>query len=71
MSTTILFGDILEAIDTLSLDEQEGLITIVQRRLAERTRQQLLTDIQAARVEFSQGLCQQTSVNALMDDILS
>ena len=62
MSTMIPFGEVLEAIDTLSLDEQESLITIVQRRLAVRTRQQLLADIQAARVEFDQGYCQPTSI---------
>ena len=71
MSTALPFGEVLEAIDTLSLDEQESLITIVQRRLAVRTRQQLLADIQAARIEFDQGHCQPTSVDALMEDILS
>ncbi len=71
MSITLPFNEVLDAIDTLSLDEQETLLTIVQRRFADRTRQKLFSDIQAARVEFNQGHCQSTSVDALMQEILS
>jgi len=65
------FEEVSEVIDTLSLDEQKTLLAIVQHRLTEHARQQLLVDIQAARVEFSQGHCQSISVDALMKEILS
>jgi hypothetical protein len=71
MERIVSFGDVLEAIETLSLDEQETLVAIVERRLAERARQRLAADIQEARAEFSRGHCQPASVEALMEEILS
>ncbi|GEM_PF-426917 len=65
------FSEVLEAIDALSLEDQEVLLDIVERRVNERTRQQLACDIQQARAEFAQGQCQSTSVESLMADILS
>jgi hypothetical protein len=67
----LAFDEVLEVIDTLSLDEQETLLSIVRQRFTEHTRQQLAADIQAARAEFNQGACQPTSVGALMTEILS
>lgn len=71
MKNVISFGEVLEAIGALSLDEQETLVDIVERHLAERTRQQLATDIEEARTEFKQGHCQSISVESLMEEILS
>jgi len=65
------FSEVLEAIDALSLEEQEVLLDIVERRINERTRRQLAGDIQQARTEFAQGQCQATSVESLRADILS
>jgi hypothetical protein len=71
MTIALPFNEVLEVIETLSLDEQETLLAIVQRRFAERSRQKLLADVQSAREEFNQGDCQPTSVDELMKDILS
>ncbi len=71
MPTTLPFGGVLDVIETLSLDEQETLLDIMQKRLVERGRQQRLADIQEAREEYAQGACQPTSVEALMQEILS
>lgn len=49
----MVFSDVVEATDNLSPDEQLALVEILQRRLAERNRKQLLDDVQAAREEFS------------------
>jgi hypothetical protein len=35
------FGDVLESVETLSLEEQESLVSILQRRLRERRRDEL------------------------------
>jgi hypothetical protein len=43
MPIALPFNEVLEVIETVSLDEQETLLTIVQRRFAERSRQKLLT----------------------------
>ena len=61
----------LEAVDQLSADEQETLVEIVQRRIAERGRRQLGADVQEARREFGAGLCQPSNADELMNEILS
>ena len=65
------FAEVLEAVDQLSADEQETLVAIVQRRMAERGRKQLAADIQEARREFAAGLCQPSTAEELMNEILS
>ncbi len=65
------FGDVLEAIDKLSLEEQETLMDIVQHRIAERGRKLLAAEIQDARQEFAAGRSQQTTADELMKEILS
>jgi len=49
------FGEILEAADRLSLEEQEALIDVLSRRAADRRRDQLARDIRKARSEFKAG----------------
>ncbi len=71
MAQTMPFGEVLEVIDQLSLDEQETLIDILHRRLAERGRKQLVAEIEAAQQEFADGQCQPTTADDLMKEILS
>jgi hypothetical protein len=71
MHAQISFAQILEDIDQLSLDEQESLLEILQRRLAESHREQLTQEIQQARSEFAQGFCQPTTPDALIKRALS
>lgn len=66
MSLQISFAQVLEDADQLSLDEQESLLAILQRRLAEARREQLAKDIRQARLEFEQGLCQPTTPEDLI-----
>ena len=71
MEQLIPFGEVLEAIDQLSLDEQETLLDIVQRRIAERGRKLLVAEIQEARQEFAAGGCHPATAAELMEEILS
>ena len=70
MNQVVSFGDVLEAADHLSADEQQELIAILGRRLAQAGRQRLAADIQEAREEFAQGLCAPTTPDQLMHEIL-
>lgn len=65
------FRDVLEAIAQLSLDEQATLVEILQHRVAEQGRKQLVAEVQAADQEFAQGICQPTTADDLMAEILS
>jgi len=71
MEQTIPFGEVLDAIDRLSLEEQETLRDIVQRRIAERGRKMLAAEIQEARQEFAEGRCRPATADELMKEILS
>jgi len=51
------FGEVLEAADHLSQDEQRELIAILQRRLAQAARTRLAAEVQEARQEFADGRC--------------
>jgi hypothetical protein len=66
----MLFGDILDAADQLSTDEQQELIAILQRRVAEAGRRRVVAEVQEARQEFATGQCQAVTPDELMREIL-
>lgn len=70
MAHTLQFGEVLEAADHLSHDEQEELIGILHRRLAQASRQRLVAEIQEARQEFAEGRCLLTTPSELMREIM-
>lgn len=51
------FTKILEAADRLQLEDQEDLIRILQNRLRDRLRAELIQDVQEAQQEFVLGEC--------------
>ena len=65
------FADVLEAAEELPTEEKEELIRILQNRLAEERRNQLLKDIENSQQEFEQGLCKTATVDEIMQEILS
>jgi hypothetical protein len=69
MSQAMPFGEVLEAADHLSVDEQQELIAILNRRLAQAARQRLAAEIQEARQEFAEGRSRPTTPDALMREI--
>jgi hypothetical protein len=71
MQTVVSFGEVLEAVDKLSLEEQESLIDILRRRMIERRRAELAKDIEEARQEFREGACQPATPSDIMEEILS
>jgi len=64
------FGEVLEAADHLSHDEQEELIGILHRRLALASRQRLVAEIKEARQEFAEGCCSPVTPGELMREIM-
>ena len=70
MTHVMPFGEVLEAADHLSQDEQQELIAILNRRLAQANRQRLAAEIQEARQDFAEGRCLPASPDELMREIL-
>jgi hypothetical protein len=63
------FSEIVDAADNLSPDEQQVLVDILSRRLAERNRKQLVADIADGRREFADGTARPTSPQQIMDEV--
>lgn len=70
MTQEMPFGEVLEAVDHLSQDEQLELVAILNRRLAQANRQRVAAEIQEARQEFAEGRCSPASPDELMREIL-
>ena len=63
------FSDVVDAADKLSIDEQETLVEILRRRIAERNRAELVRDVKDARAEFAGGQSRPASVSDIMDEV--
>ncbi|MGC2235869.1 MAG: hypothetical protein WA584_06890 [Pyrinomonadaceae bacterium] len=63
------FADVLETIEEFTVDEKETLVDILQHRLAENRRNQLLEDIESSEKEFEEGLCKPMSVDEFMKEV--
>jgi hypothetical protein len=70
MPQNLRFDEVLDAADQLSLDEQQELVAILNRRLAQANRQQLALDVQEARKEFAEGKCVPAAPDEIMREIL-
>jgi len=62
------FDEVLEAVESLPEDQQEGLIDIVRRRQIERRRDSLAVSIQEARQELVRGEVCRGSVDELLSE---
>ncbi|HEX3599477.1 MAG TPA: hypothetical protein VHU84_05005 [Lacipirellulaceae bacterium] len=63
------FAEIVDAADQLSADEQQTLVEILNRRLAERNRRQIVRDVADVGREFASGGGRVTSPNQIMDKV--
>jgi hypothetical protein len=71
LMTMKTFGDVLESVESLSLDEQENLLSILDRRLRERRRTELVQQVRAARRQCATGRCQKASPDEIIDRIFT
>ncbi|MBI5475613.1 MAG: hypothetical protein HY964_02620 [Ignavibacteriales bacterium] len=70
MNHTISFNEILEEAERLSLEEQETLLEILNRRIMNRRRSELAKDIQDAQSEFREGKTRTATPDELMNEIM-
>jgi tryptophan 2,3-dioxygenase len=69
MQTT--FAEVLEKIESFSFEEKETLVDILQHRIIEQRRKEILKEVKNAEDEFEQGLCKPMSVDEFMQEALS
>ena len=70
MAKSLHFGEVLESIETLSLEDQEILREILHRRIVERRREELAQDVQQAQQEFQAGQCRPATPEELIREIV-
>jgi len=63
------FQQALETVESLSPDEQEMLIEIVQKRLQQQRRKDLVDTVTEARKDYAQGNVRRGSVTDLMVEL--
>ncbi len=71
MESIVHFDEILDDVEKLSLEEQETLIDILNRRVIDRRRLELAKEIQEAQKEFQEGSVKTVTPDELMKEILS
>ena len=71
VENTMSFGDILEAADNLSVEDQESLLDILQRRLAGHRRRQVARDIEEAREALKAGKGRPAPPDEIFQEITS
>ncbi len=66
---TSTFQKVIETIETLSLNDQEALVELLQKRLIEQRRKMLTREIAEVRQEYAQGQVQFGSVADFMTEL--
>jgi hypothetical protein len=65
------YGQVVDSIEALPDDQQESLLELVQRRLAERRREALIKSVAEARKEFKSGKLRPASPAEIMRKVLA
>jgi len=63
------FAEVLENVEKLNLDEKETLLSILQKRVSELNRSNILDDVNSARQEYKSGNCKISDVDNIMKEI--
>lgn len=69
MADNSRFNQVLESIEKLSIDEQEALIQVVQRRIVEQRRDEIAENINRSRVEYTENQVFRGTVAEIMDEL--
>lgn len=70
MNHIISLNEILEDAERLSLEEQETLLEILNRRITNRRRAELAKDIRDAQREFREGKTRTATPDELVNEIM-
>ena len=71
MSPQNAFAEVLDAVERLDADAQAELVAVLSRRLAERGREKIASDVAEARREFAAGQCRPMTAAEIVADARS
>ena len=63
------FQDLIDAVETMPLDDQAMLVNLISKRIQEKRRAELLAEVQETRDAFSRGEVNRGSFEDLMKDL--
>lgn len=66
---TSKFQQAIEAVEALSIDEQAMLLEILQKRLIQQRREQLLQEVAEAEQDYAQGSIKRGSVGDFLAEL--
>jgi len=64
-------GEVLDAAEQLDAESQVELIAILNRRIGERGRKRVISDVKKARREFAAGKCQSLTAADIVREAMS
>lgn len=65
---SLSFQDLIEAVESLPLDDQSMLVDIINKRIIEKRRAELVAEVREAREAFRRGEVKRGTVKDLMKD---
>lgn len=65
------YGQVLDSIEALPEEQQESLVDIVRKRIAERRRAELMKSVDEARKEFKSGKLRPATSAEIMRKVLA
>jgi|GEM_PF-3592612 len=71
MTKALLFWEVIEAVESLSIPEQEALVGIFKRRLVDAGRERITAEIEESRREYAEGKGKVMTPQQIMDEIRS
>jgi hypothetical protein len=63
------FHEIVDAVEALSIEDQSLLLDIINKRISERRRRELIDQVEAARRAFKQGEVERGTAEDLLRDL--
>ena len=64
------FQELIDAVESLPLEDRSLLVEIVNKRIIEKRRAELVSEVMASRDAFRQGNVKRGSVDDLMKDLV-
>lgn len=66
---SLSFQDLIDAVESLPLDDQSMLVELINKRIIEKRRAELVSEVEEAREAFRKGEVKRGTVEDLMKDL--
>jgi hypothetical protein len=68
-ATSLSFQDLVEAVESMPLDDQSMLIELINKRILEKRRADLIAEVKEARDAFKRGEVKRGTIEDLLKDL--